>query len=311
MEKDINIFIYNNSFSFFLIDNYIKTKTITNYMLINISKKYNPNASINCTNFFLQIFFLFKIRNYINIFKKNNLNTNVNLYVPNFNNLICNCLCNEKFSKNITLVIEGTLNFRKRVKESLFKKCIKFFIAKLIFLNFSFVKDPLSYDKSGINLITYDFLPKPIGNFKNIYKLNYLPHCYKPERNVTLILGQHLLESKKNRINLNTNRMLSLFKNNKIYYIPHPRSIDNGRFELDNVYKFLNPSIIKTNQPAEEIIQKYKPENIISIGGSSLFLYPSSEQINFFALGINELAKKDMSYKSHLKLYKSLNVKIL
>ena len=119
------------------------------------------------------------------------------------------------------------------------------------------------------------------------------------------------MESKKNRINFNSKRTLSLFKNNKIYYLPHPRSIDNGRFELDNIYKLLNPSIIKTNKPAEEIIQKYKPENIISIGGSSLFLYPSSEQINFFALGINDLAKKDMSYKSHLKLYKSLNVNVL
>lgn len=284
-ESEVQIALFNNNHSYELIHDYISEENI---VLVNISMMPIQNTDF-CLKKSDNLFEYFKKILSFNKFVNEQIKTNDSLtfYLPNINHIYCGMILGKrkKYKKNITIIqiAEGTLNYSSRFIDSfeygkrLLKKILSVFfklnyrLSNLENLDFSNVsKQIICRRRNGLNANkSMDVEEVP---FKN--KFNDLRNSTK---NSVLLIGTHIhdkyssfnKEKVKNafiKIPIDWTKVINL------YYLPHPRSKDNGKQELSVFYSFCKNQIVVKNENINELFNEIYPEDVIALCGSTFFL---------------------------------------
>ena len=287
---------YCNNYSSRLIDEYIRKS----------KKDKLPPLKINT-----QKDFFFQIREARSLFKILESNKVDQIIVCNSVNLICGLLIQYSLRYNIKLLIveEGSKNYAVRSSSLLnyIKRIIRYFIAKVFGFPYHlhFGKDDLEINQGKFCLLTQSFLLAHTSTALKIVrpiKINYAP------KQDILIIGQSIFDVYKLNYKkfspLNSN-ILKFLDKKKVFYLPHPKSNSNGLLEREYLSQYIDFTIVN-NIPAEEYLTKFNPSFILSMGGSSLFIYflNSKYKNRFICFGFNDLIRcKTGQYADLYKFY--------
>ncbi len=311
----MHIALVNNNHSYELIDDYTKEENI---VLVNISMMpiVNTNFCLNKSdNIFVSLKKILSFNNFIN--KKIETNNSITFYLPNTNHIYCGMVLGKKkkYKKNITIIqiAEGTLNYSVRSIDSIeyVKRLIKKFLSVFLKLNYRLsslenlnfsnqAKKIICRRKNGLNAnksMTVEEVP-----FKN--QFNYLRDARK---NSVLLIGTHIHDkyasfNKKKIENAFIQIPIDWTKVKNLYYLPHPRSKDNGKQELSIFYSFCKNQVIVKNENINELFNEIYPEDVIALCGSTFFLEINSfDNVRKIAWGFDLMDEMGSSESTRLR----------
>ena len=329
----VNIFVINNTYSLFLAEKIASSlnKDFNSLYFIgnaneldSVNQVWNNTTNYKIPENHLSIFYSLKDLNRNRkilkaIIKEINLFDQHEFYITNINNTVTNhvffFLATNELVNNIS---EGTLTYRPRNFK--IKNILVQFI-KAVFGLFSYIYNPFFIDSLALEnrklkkIYTLD--NSDIYGNSEIVEMIEIDSSDDPKLNpnICLVLCQHILHEMDSSIKEECLELLKkiIDKGNyrKIFFKTHPRI--NNVIPLES--KIVeNYTLVTDNISAENYFETIKPYTVISIGGSSSFIYwkkKYAKNIRCVAVGMDTISiKLNSKYSQLIKKFIEINVEI-